>query len=165
MKNENGKIRDKKNRKRSPAQTKRLLLILAGIALALILLTVGLIWYLVKSLSAASEKLPKAEFESYLAEKWTVFQLRSWDPEAGSLELDYPLRFSYAQMEKYGGSLDELRELPAGNISTVAALKSAAYEDCGVSLRDVFVYGITTEGETAYTVLPDGSVRACWDGP
>lgn len=165
MKNENGKIQNKKNRKRSPAQTKRLLLIFAVIALALILLTVGLIWYLVKSLSAASEKLPKAEFESYLTEKWTVFQLRSWDPETGCLELDYPLRFSYAQMEKYGGSLEELRELPEGNGSTVAALRSAAYEDCGVTLREVTVYGISTDGQTAYTLLPDGTVRACWNTP
>ncbi len=158
------KMQNKTDRKRSPARTKRMLLILAGIALALILLIGGLILFLLKGIGGGNRR-PEQDFEQYLSEKWTVFALRSWDPDAGTLELDYPLRFTYAQMEKYGNSLEELQELPEGNVSTVNALKSAAYEDCGVTLREVTVYGITTDGETAYTVWPDGTVRACWDTP
>ena len=165
MKKTNTQSKRNEDPKGRHARSKRVLLALTAIALVLILLTVGLIWYLVKTLSGAGEGQPKAALEPYLAEKWTVFQLRSWDPESGSLELDYPLRFTYAQMEKYGASLDELRELPAGNRTTADALKAAAYEDCGVTVREITVYGLTNDGETAYTVHPDGTVEACWNNP
>lgn len=161
------KLQSKKNQdpKGGHSRSKRVLLVLTAIALVLILLTTGLIWYLVKTLSASAGKPSETELGPYLAEKWTVFELRSWDPEAGTLELDYPLRFTYAQMEKYGASLEELRELPEGNYATMAALKTAVYEDCGLTVREVTVYGMTTDGQTAYTVRSDGTVTACWDEP
>lgn len=165
MQKAKSKMQNETERKRSPARTKRMMLILAAVALALILLVCGMIWWFFSLLGGgAAPEANGGDLETYLSEKWTVFQLRAWDPETGTLELDYPLRFTYAQMEKYGGSLEELRELPAGNLSTVAALKTAAGEDVGATIRKVTVYGVTTDGETAYTVHPDGSVETCWDG-
>lgn len=146
-------------------RSKRTMLILAAIALVLILSVGGLIWMLVSLIGGGKTPAAKGEADvgNYLTENWPVFRLHSWDPETGDLELDYTLRFTFEQMEKYGASLEELRELPAGNLYTVSALKSSAYEDVGVSFRDVTVYGLTTDGAIAYTVFPDGSTETCWD--
>lgn len=162
MKKQNDKM---KKDDRDQDKTNRKLRILIAAALILVLLVGGPIWAILSLFDGG--KLPTAskdaDVETYLTEKWPVFQLRSWDPATGALELDYLLRFTYAQMEKYGGTLDELKDLPTGNLSTVAALKTAALEDVGASIRDVTVRGLTTDGQTAYTVYPDGSVTACWD--
>ena len=144
------------------------MLILIAVALVLILLVGGGIWGLLSMVDAGNPPAPSGTvdneaMETYLTEKWPVFQLRSWEPETGALELDYPLRFTYTQMKKYGGTMDELKDLPAGNLSTVAALKTAALEDLGASIRAVTVHGLTTDGQTAYTVYPDGAVETCWD--
>ena len=128
-----------------------------------VLLTLALLFGLFSGLSGDAPQ--SRELEDWLAESWPLFRLRSWDAESGALELDYPLRFSYAQMEKYGATIDELRELPEGNLSTIGTLKTAAREAAGVTVRSVTVYGITEDGKTAYTVLPDGSYTACWETP
>lgn len=142
---------------------KKTMLILAVTAALLILLTVGLLTGLFSALGGVREVRQEQKLEDYLAEAWPLFRLRAWNAETGELELEYPLRFSYEQMEKYGASVEELRDLPAGNLSTVAVLKAAALESAGVTLRAVTVYGLTNDGQTAYTVYPDGSVTVCWD--
>ena len=162
MKKQNDKM---KKDDRDQDKTNRTLRILIAVALVLVLLVGGPIWAILSifdggTLPTASKD---ADVETYLTEKWPVFQLRSWDPETGALTLDYPLRFTYEQMEKYGGTLDELKDLPAGNLNSVAALKTAALEDIGATIRAVTVCGLTTDGQTAYTVYSDGSVEACWD--
>ena len=139
---------------------KRALLILSAAALALILAVTGLLVFLASGLGNPGRS--RQSLETYLAESWTVFRLRSWDADTGALELDYPLRFTYAQMEKYGGSLEELQALPTGNLDTVASLKLAAREAAGATIRAVTVYGLTSDGLVAYTVYPDGTVTACW---
>lgn len=144
------------------ASAKRTMLILSAVALVLILVVVGLLAGLFSGLSGLSRNEPQA-LEDYLAAQWPIFRLRSWDAESGALELEYPLRFSYAQMQKYGAKLDELRELPAGNLATAADLKNAAREAAGVAIRAITVYGLTNDGQIAYTVRPDGSVSACWE--
>ena len=164
MNKETGNAKQK-NKKQD--RTKRTMRILIAVALILVLLVGGPIWAILSLFDGGRLPTAKkdADVETYLTEKWPVFQLRSWDPETGALELDYPLRFSYAQMEKYGGTLDELKDLPTGNLSTVAALKTAALEDVGAAIRDVTVYGLTSDSQTAYTVFPDGSVKTCWEDP
>lgn len=140
---------------------KKTLLLLSALALVLILAVVGLLLGFFSRLGQIGQ--PKADLERYLAENWPVFTLRSWDEETSALELDYPLRFSYEQMQKYGASLEELQALPEGNRATVAALKTAVREACGHSLRSVTVRGVTTDGQTAYTLHPDGRLETCWD--
>ena len=147
---------------RAGASPKRTLLILSAAALVLILMAVGLLAWLFSGLSGLSRGAPQP-LEDYLADQWPIFRLRAWDAETGALELDYPLRFSYAQMEKYGAKLEELQALPAGNLATAADLKTAAREAAGVVIRAVTVYGLTTDNRIAYTVHPDGSVTACWE--
>ena len=135
--------------------TKRWMIVLGVIALALILALAALLLLL-----PGGSKQP---LDRYIAENWTVFRLRSWDEKSGALELDYPLRFRYEQMEKYGGKIEELRALPAGNYATAEALKAAARTAAGAEIRSVTVYGLTTDEKTAYTVYPDGTIKACWE--
>ena len=160
MQNAKRKMQNEKNGSK-PDRTKRTMLILAAAAFVLILLAGGLLWALLSTFS--TENQAPGDLEAYLAGNWSVFRLRSWDPETGTLELDYPLRFSYEQMEKYGGRLEELQALPAGNLSTVEALKTAAFQAEGVTVREVTVYGLTTDGQIAYTVRPDGGIESCWE--
>ena len=150
----------RRSEKQTNNRMKRTLLCLGAAALVLILLTVVLLWSLFSGLTGKPSGT--GDLETYLDEHWPVFRLRAWDAETGALELDYPLRFTYAQMEQYGASLEELRELPDGNLDTVAALKTAAREAAGVTVRSVTVYGMTTDGQIAYTVHPDRTVTACW---
>ena len=141
---------------------KKTMTILVSVALVLILLVAGLLaWFFFK---LNPEQEPTQSLEEYIAQHWQIFSLRSWNAETGALELDYPLRFSYAQMEKYGATMEEVRDIPAGNLDTVASLKAAAREAAKVSRRAVTVYGVTTDGQVAYTVSPDGTISACWDG-
>ena len=159
----NNRSKQGKNAKNRPGSAgKKTLLLLAGVALILLILAAVLLALLFSGLPGGEQKQSQG-LEKYLAEQWTVFRLRSWDPETGSLELDYPLRFSYAQMEKYGASVEELRELPAGNRDTAAALQNAARESTGARIRSVTVYGLTNDGQVAYTLFPDGSVECCWE--
>ncbi len=140
---------------------KKSMIILVSVALVLCLtVAVLLVTFFFKLQPEQEKKIP---LEDYLAEQWTVFKLRSWDAGTGSLELDYPLRFTYEQMKKYGGSMEELRDLPTGNLDTIASLKTAARNAAGAELRSVTVYGITSDGQVAYTVFPDGRITACWD--
>lgn len=140
---------------------KKSMIILVSVALVLCLtVAVLLVTFFFKLQPEQEKKIP---LEDYLAEQWTVFKLRSWDAGTGSLELDYPLRFTYEQMKKYGGSMEELRDLPTGNLDTIASLKTAVRNAAGAELRSVTVYGITSDGQVAYTVFPDGRITACWD--
>ena len=154
-------MKNEKGRGKKPDHTKRTMLILTAGALALILAVLLLLSGLLSGLSG--ERRESKGLEDYLAEDWPIFRLRHWDAESGDLELEYPLRFSYAQMEKYGASVEELRELPAGNLATVESLRTAARERTGTVIRTVTVYGLTNDGRVAYTLLPDGSVRCCWE--
>ncbi len=140
---------------------KKTMILLLCVALVLILVVVGLLLGLISIIQPEQKELPS--LEDYLAEKWQIFTLRSWDAEHGALKLDYPLQFSYAQMEKYGATMEELQSLPTGNLDTIASLRTAAFEATGVSLQAVTVYGMTNDGQTAYTVFPDGSIKSCWD--
>ena len=145
---------------------KKPVLILAAAALVLILLAALLLLQLVSRLNPdqGTGDAPQS-LEEYLRDQWPVFSLRAWDGETGALELDYPLRFTLEQMEKYGAALEELRTLPEGNRDTVAALKAAAYSSVSVTIQTVTIYGVTTDGQIAYTLHPDGTVSACWDSP
>ena len=113
---------------------KKTMLILAITAALLILLTAGLLTGLFSALGGVRDPRQEQKLEDYLAESWPLFRLRAWNAETGELELEYPLRFSREQMEKYGASVEELRDLPAGNLSTVAVLKAAALESAGVTV-------------------------------
>ncbi len=142
---------------------KKTMLILCAVALVLIVLCLVLLGGLLTGLGAGSGPARGQGMEDYLSQRWPLFTLRSWDEDSGALELEYPLRFSYAQMEKYGGTLEELQQLPTGNLETVAALKTAARESAGLEIRAVTVYGVTNDGQIAYTVYPDGTAELCWE--
>ena len=145
---------------------KKSVLILAAVALVLVLLAAVLLLQLVSRLNPEQGTGEATQsLEEYLRDQWPVFSLRGWNAETGALELDYPVRFSLEQMKKYGAALEELRTLPEGNRDTVAALKAAAYSSVSVTIQTVTIYGVTTDGQIAYTLHPDGTVSACWDAP
>ncbi|MBQ1371296.1 MAG: hypothetical protein IIY70_00055 [Oscillospiraceae bacterium] len=140
---------------------KKTILLLSALALVLIILSVGLLGGLFSQLRSEQSDAP--DLEGYLSNNWSVFQLRSWEPASGRLELDYPLPFTLEQMKKYGGRLEELRALPEGNRSTLADLKLSLEQYFPGIVRQITLYGMTTDGEIAYTLAPDGKLACCWD--
>lgn len=144
---------------------KKTMVILVCIALALILLVGGLLWYFFSLLpKGRGEPDPNADVAGYLSENWTIFRVRSWDAEAAALELDYDLPFTYDQVMKYAGVVEEIPQTPEGNLVTIRAICETVEQELGVSIRKVTVYGLTADGKTAYTACSDGTISACWDG-
>lgn len=142
-------------------RAKRTLGVLAALALVLILLAGGLLWAMLSPLSRGRSETP--DLPDWLEGRWTVFALRQWDPDAGTLELDYPLRFTYEQMEKYGGTIPEVGEIPRGNLETLSTLREDLRQNLGLTDLSITLYGRTTDGQTAYTLFPDGSLSLCWE--
>lgn len=140
---------------------KKTMLILSAVALILTLLVGGGIWFLISRLTGASRPTEKTDLETYLAEHWTFYRLRSWDPDSGVLELENPQKLAYAQMEKYGEELD-LGEDAAAQAEQIRSLRIGLREACGISPTRITVYGISSDGLEAYRVEEDGSVTACW---
>lgn len=141
---------------------KKTILLLSALALVLIVLSVGLLMGLFSGIQP--KQPPGQDLEGYLSKNWSVFRLRSWDANSGTLELDYPLPFTLEQMKKYGGRLEELRDLPEGNRSTLVDLKLSLEACFPGAVRHITLYGLTTDREIAYTLAPDGTLISCWDG-
>ena len=85
---------------------KKTILILSAIALVLILLVAGGLWYFISRLPKVKTPEAPADLETYLAEKWTMYRLRSWNEDTGELVLEYPQKLTYEQFCKYGAELD-----------------------------------------------------------
>lgn len=140
---------------------KKTMLLLSAAALILILLVGGGIWFLISRLTGSSRQTEKTDLETYLAEHWTFYRLRAWDPDSGVLELENPQKLTYAQMEKYGEELN-LGEDAAAQAEHIRSLRIGLREACGLSPTRITVYGISSDGLEAYRVEEDGSFTACW---
>lgn len=143
---------------------KKTMIVLSSVALVGVLLVGGGIWFLISRLTGAVRPVRTDDVKTYLAEHWDFYSLRAWDPQTGLLELDCPQRFTFEQMEKYGAELDFTADALA-QTEHLAALRRGLAERCGVKPEAIVVYGVTTDGETAYTVDEAGNLTACWLPP
>lgn len=141
---------------------KKPILILSAVALVLILAAGGLIWGLLSMLPRS--QTATVDVETYFSQHWTAYQFRSWDPETGLLELDYPQNATYAQMEKYGAELDFSRDA-LDQLQNLQSIRMGVREACGISPRQVLLHGISSDGLEVYTVDTDGGLTACWENP
>ena len=140
---------------------KKTMLILSAIALVLVLLVGGGIWFLISHLTGAEQKTEKQELAPDLAEHWDFFRLRSWDAESGVLELESPQKLTYAQMEKYGEELN-LADDALAQLDHIQSLRIGLRDVCGLSPTRITVYGVSSDGQEAFRVEEDGSLAACW---
>lgn len=137
---------------------KKTMLILSAIALVLILLVGGGIWYLISSLTGAEQPQTRSEVAVYLAEHWPMYRLRSWNPDTGVMELENPQQLTYERIEKYGAVLD----LTADQPGQMKSLRIALREACGVTPARITVYGVSSDGREVYAMEENGSFTACW---
>ena len=142
---------------------KKTMLILVSVALVLILLTLGLLWWLISGLAGrkASGYAPDSVAE-YIAEKWTFYRLRSWDPDRRSLELEYPQELTYDQFARYGAELG-FTEAALDQTEQMRNLCRGMQERLGLQPETVTVYGISADGREVYSVDLDGTLTACWE--
>ena len=141
---------------------KKTILILSAIALVLILLVAGGLWYFISRLPKVKTPEAPADLETYLAEKWTMYRLRSWNEDTGELVLEYPQKLTYAQFCKYGAELD---------FDADALAQKDRLEDLCLGIetrlkqqvRSASLIGISSDGETVYTVDLAGNLTTCWD--
>ena len=141
---------------------KKTMLILIAVVLVLILLVGGLIWYLVSALSGAGGAAEKLSVEAYLAEAWPDYSLEEWDAKNGDLRLSRSLRLTYKQLEKYGDQ-PEMNELVLGHLSTMEQIALGLTHSCGEEVRSITIVGLSSDGQTAYTVSRDGTITTCWE--
>lgn len=141
---------------------KKTMIILVSVALVLILLVVGLLWYLIARLPKLKNADQPDDLETYLTEKWSFYRLRSWDEDSGALVLEYPQRLTYEQFRKYGAELDlaadalaQREHLEALCIGVAGRLKQ--------QVKTVTLIGISSDGEEVYTVDLTGSLTTCWE--
>ncbi len=142
---------------------KKLIITLGIIVLICVLILGGLLWYLLSMVPEKQQgEVSDASVEEYIESKWTVFRLKKWDGETKNLELEYDLPFTYEQVTKYADDVEELKQTPEGNLLTAADLCTTVREELGVEIRSVKIRGVTSDGQTAYTVGTDGTYEVCW---
>ena len=137
------------------------MIILVAVALTLILLVVGLLWFLISRLPKVKTSEQPDGVEAYIAEKWSFYRLRSWDEDSGTLVLEYPQKLTYEQFRKYGAQL----ELSADALAQMDHMKGICIgiaDRLNKQVRAVSVVGISSDGEEVYTVDQDGNLTACW---
>ncbi len=140
---------------------KKTMLILIAAALVLILAAGGLIWYLLSALSRAGAPAATKSVEDYLAEQWPGYRLEEWDADAGSLRLSRSLKLTYEQLEKYGDQ-PEMNDLVRGHLDTMGQIAAGLIRYCGAEPKQMTVVGLSSDGQTAYTVRSDGTIETCW---
>ena len=142
---------------------KKTMLILTAAVLVLILVTGGLIWYLISAISKAGAPADARSVEDYLAGQWPGYRLEEWDPDTGDLRLSRSLNNTYEQLEKYGAQA-EMNDLVLGHLDTIEVIAAGLNRNCGVRPERITVVGLSSDGQTAYTVCSDGTITTCWEG-
>ena len=78
---------------------------------------------------------PRASVESVVQENWPQFSDAEYDETAGTLRLTQESTMTYASAQKFGGEV---------------------YKD------DLSLKGVSSDGQTIYTVSSDGTITSCW---
>ena len=140
---------------------KKTIVLLLCLALALMLVVGGVLWYLFSRLTPPAPKTGGQTVEEYVAESWPDYTLESYDPADGSLRLGLDLRLTYEQLVQYGDQ-PEMEDLVLGHLDTMEEIARGAQTFCGVKLGTITVTGRSSDGQIAYTASSDGETTACW---
>ena len=149
---------------------KKTVLIPVAVILAALLVLAGTVVFLLAQLpkltSAGTETTaaPSGDaaqrVEAYVAAQRPDLTFVSCD--GAVLTLQYPLNASYAQLEKHGAAAG-YGDLADDNLFSAQLLLEGCTQSCGVTLREVVIIGLSSDGQEAYRASTVGGVTACWD--
>ena len=138
-----------------------ILLVLGILATVLLLVPRVLHRSLTRELETEAQPVALQPVDTYLEQSWPAFRLRSWDANAGTLELDCPWPLTYVQMRDRGAAND-FDGLVAGQVENLRSLVLCLQLACGVTPRQIHVRGLSEDGREVYTADLTGLQTACW---
>ena len=101
---------------------------------------------------------PRASVESVVQENWPQFSDAEYDETAGTLRLTQESTMTYASAQKFGGEVykDDL------SLESVGVISYDVRSACGLQELTVTLEGVSSDGQTIYTVSSDGTITSCW---
>lgn len=158
---------------------KTLLFPVLAIALAMLVL-VGALVYLIFALpkltrgttdlspgaqpaeTAAADGDAAQTLREYAAAQFPDYRFVSYDAETSVLTLEYSLNAEYAQLQKHGVAAG-YAELAADTLFNAKLLCDGCQIDCRITVAEVIVRAVSSDGQEAYRASSLYGVTACWD--
>ena len=132
-----------------------------------VLLLAVIVFFAVRFTALVNQAAQKAEpsesvsVEEYFTNSWERFCPAIYDEEAGCVILQKKLDITYEQAYSFGKECYE--EMALGHKDTLGIMLAGCRSATGVTLNDICINGISSDGEVVYSVHADGSISACWD--
>lgn len=99
--------------------------------------------------------------ENYFAENWDSFRFVLYEEETGCVILQKALDITYEQACSFGKECYE--ELALGHKDSFALMLAGCKSSCDVTLKDICINGVSSDGEVVYSIRASGAMTACWD--
>ena len=98
-----------------------------------------------------------------MQENWPQFSDIDYDEAAGTLRLTQESTMSYASAQKFGGEVYKDDLSLESYLDIVGVISYYVRSACGLQTLTVTLEGVSSDGQTIYTVCSDGTVTSCWE--
>lgn len=105
---------------------------------------------------------PRASVESVVQENWPQFFNAEYDETAGTLRLTQESTMTYASAQKFGGEVYKDDLSLESYLDIVGVISYDVRSACGLQKLTVTLEGVSSDGQTIYTVSSDGTITSCW---
>ena len=105
---------------------------------------------------------PRASVESVVQENWPQFSDAEYDETAGTLRLTQESTMTYASAQKFGGEVYKDDLSLESYLDIVGVISYDVRSACGLQELTVTLEGVSSDGQTIYTVSSDGTITSCW---
>lgn len=142
---------------------KALPLVALGLCLVLLAAIVfGIVWFVKSLKEKEAENDPEpVTVEEYFEKVWPEFCPVYYEEDTGTVMLQKQIDCTYEQACSFGKEVYE--DMALGHVDTMELMLTACNATCDVSLTDIVVSGVSTDGKVIYTVHADGAMSACWE--
>ena len=106
---------------------------------------------------------PKASVQTVVQENWPQFSEIDYDEAAGTLRLTQESAMSYASAQKFGGEVYKDDLALESYLDIVGVISYDVRSACGLQDLTVTLEGVSSDGQTIYTVCSDGTITSCWE--
>lgn len=105
---------------------------------------------------------PRDSVESVVQENWPQFSDAEYDETAGTLRLTQESTMTYASAQKFGGEVYKDDLSLESYLDIVGVISYDVRSACGLQKLTVTLEGVSSDGQTIYTVSSDGTITSCW---
>ena len=97
-----------------------------------------------------------------VSENWPQFSDAEYDETAGTLRLTQESTMTYASAQKFGGEVYKDDLSLESYLDIVGVISYDVRSACGLQELTVTLEGVSSDGQTIYTVSSDGTITSCW---